>query len=150
MPFRILHCESIAERVVAIRDFGLRLRRVIRLREVSGLVVNHLSTRFVEGIGSDARRTTLSPALGENWAAMSDLQLLLECTSQRRRVLLTRSDLCDNVFRELEFSITVPQNAALFTTVGFGVFHRVAIRIYLGSKKNKNTTKHLFDALQGL
>lgn len=103
IPFRVFHTETIGERVDAIRTLGLLMRRVDPTHETTFVYVNHLTTRFLE-----AERSFLVPALGENWAVMCDMEIMIEERREGRAMLLMRSDLIDCLGRkELLFRINV-------------------------------------------
>jgi hypothetical protein len=97
IPFRSLKTETIDERVGIIRSFGLQVRCL--LCNATVLVTNHLTSRFFGG------KTILVPALGENWAVMVDLQLLLEPRSRYRALTMARSDYELFPRKELHFEI---------------------------------------------
>lgn len=100
VPFRILPLNDIEQRVAAIRRVGLALRELLLLPACL-LIANHMTTRFI-----DAENSRLVPALGDNWAAMTDLRLLLEARPRGRSMTILRSDLHEFGQRELLFSIT--------------------------------------------
>lgn len=102
VPFRTLYTETLAERVDAIRALGLRLRHSDVAHQRTFLYVSHLTTRFLE-----PEKPILVPSLGENWAVMCDMEILLEQLHTRRTMTLIRSDLVDFGQHEVSFRITV-------------------------------------------
>lgn len=100
VPFRILPLNDIERRIAAIRRVGLALRQLLLL-PTRLLITNHMTTRFI-----DAERSRLVPALGDNWAIMTDLRLLLEARPRGRSMTILHSDLHEFGQRELLFSIT--------------------------------------------
>lgn len=109
VPFRTLRTSSVSERVEAIHTFGLRWRRLGHDTATTLVCTNHLTTKFLpsEEDNGRGRKAILVPALGENWAIMTDLQLLLEERSNGRTLLITRSDFESYKQTELSFQITV-------------------------------------------
>lgn len=99
VPFRTLSIDDIGSRIAAIRKIGLALRELL-LQPLTLLIVNHMTTRFI-----NEETSRLVPALGENWAAITDLRLLLEERSTTRAMVILRSDLEDFGQKELLFRI---------------------------------------------
>ena len=121
-PFRILKTDSIAERVDAIKKFGLTLRRIDPNQEAVFLYINQMTTRFLYD-----DRPILVPALGESWTIMSDLQIKLnrlkkKSENQCGSLLVTRSDYRNFERLELLYTISVRHNhvvsKSLISTAG--------------------------------
>ncbi len=85
-PFRVLALSSVGERVSAIKAFGLLLRRLAM--HYPAIVTNDLTSRFgrerrgadLSGERCGEEAATLTPSLGENWAAFCNLHLVTIAT----------------------------------------------------------------------
>lgn len=103
-PFRLLRTDTIKDRVTAIGNFGLRLRRLCL--KTTMLIINQMTTRLDK---HNLERSFLVPSLGETWEIMPDLRLMLEGSYEEvRSLFVCRSDFEDfDPNKRLFFEITV-------------------------------------------
>lgn len=109
-PFRLLRTDTIKERVAAIGNFGLRLRKLCL--KTTLLIINQMTTRLDK---HDLERSFLIPSLGETWEIIPDLRLMLEGSYEEARSLFVyRSDFEEfDSKRRLFFEITVSPTSLL-------------------------------------
>ena len=102
VPFRILHFDTVRERVDTIQDFGLRCRSLMGVYDATLVFINHMTTRF------DGENALIVPSLGETWSNLVDLRLLFErdeLEKEKRWMTVLKSDYEHLPQRPIRFEI---------------------------------------------